>query len=242
MKKFLAFIFSFLLIILFFSSCSINITSPFNFAPFSKVRKIQKQYNIEPDSTLVINTEKSDFTIEGINKKIFNFDGEISATHREFIFDVDFDIAKRENKIYIESTVYNSVFHNIDIAAKIQVPHNTNIDAYLQKGELKIGSLRGNIDIKSDDIYLHCSDISGNITINTKRGTVKVTILEWAPKDTFKIINLNGDIYFHAPEEAKLDIQFLGPEENINQKFKFEKGETKVILKTEKGTIKVDKI
>ncbi len=235
------------IILLFFTSC-ITIYAPSPSYPGGQLSKqktkvIKKSFEFSPGSLLKMNAEVGTYKIEGKPQKKLVYNGKVSASTPDFFYDTDFSIKKEDDKTFaLKASVFKKSIKEVEITGNIFVPFETNIKGIFKEAKVDITSIRGNISLTSNYLNSTLADVSGKVSVFSKSGHVRLTILEWDKSDSFSIVLDEGDIEFFAPKEAKLDIITDTGDNKVTKKYEFKKGKTRVYLKVKKGEILIDKI
>jgi predicted membrane protein len=82
-------------------------------------------------------------------------------------------IDQRDNTIHIGRN--NSMFKNISIEYKIEVPHDTDIDAEVASGGITIDGVRGPVKASSASGYVHVYRVDGDTQLNAASGSIEVS-------------------------------------------------------------------
>ena len=69
----------------------------------------------------------------------------------------------------------NSMFRNVSIDYKIEVPHDTDIDASVASGGMTIDSVRGPVKASSASGYLHVYNVERDTQVSAASGSIDVS-------------------------------------------------------------------
>lgn len=82
-------------------------------------------------------------------------------------------IDQHDNTIHIGRN--NSLFRNISIDYKIEVPHDTDVDAEVASGGITIDGVRGPVKASSASGYIHVYRVDGDTQLNAASGSVEAS-------------------------------------------------------------------
>lgn len=193
----------------------------------------EKSFKISPNKKLVLNTDTGDINITPWDKSEVS----IKVTGNENAADkFSFNFNSTSEEVTIEANKKGgwSWFSNINLKFEIKVPNNFNIYANTAGGDIKIGGVKGNINLKTSggdiwgdrfegdfvvktsggDIHLFCSN--AKIDANTSGGDIE---LEYSGVN--KGIDLKtsgGDIKVKVPQNfnAKAELKTSGGDVDCN--------------------------
>ena len=83
-------------------------------------------------------------------------------------------IQQHDNVVRIGSGV-SSLFHNVSIDYKIEVPHDTDVDASVASGGMTIDNLRGPVKASSASGYLHVYGVERDTQLSVASGSIDVS-------------------------------------------------------------------
>jgi hypothetical protein len=144
--------------------------------------------------------------------------------------------------------------HSITIDFNITVPKQTTLQLATNVGEIKIANITKPIKAKANIGAISCKEITEDIDIQTNIGEIKVFYSETAPSACNANIKTNiGEINFDGPPDLSAQVNVsanigsiqtdlpLTIKGTINKSLNgtIGKGEGKVILKTNIGSIKI---
>jgi DUF4097 and DUF4098 domain-containing protein YvlB len=107
-------------------------------------------------------------------------------------------IDQHDNTIHVGRN--NSLFKNISIDYKIEVPHDTEIDAELASGGITIDGVRGPVKASSASGYVHVYRVDGDTQLNAASGSVEASGIG----GILRVSSASGDI---AATDVKGDLR-----------------------------------
>ncbi|MDB6169524.1 MAG: hypothetical protein JWM88_2388 [Verrucomicrobia bacterium] len=90
----------------------------------------------------------------------------------------------------------------------ISVPRNTAIIINSNfGGDVKIGGVTGNIEIKTLNGEVELEDLAGAALVETMNGEIKATVREMLEGKPLSFTSMNGEIALHLPANAKANVR-----------------------------------
>jgi hypothetical protein len=90
----------------------------------------------------------------------------------------------------------------------ITVPRNTSIIINSSLGgDVSVGGVTGNIDIKTLNGEVVLEDIAGAAVVDSMNGEIKATVRELVDGNTLSFTSINGEIALHLPATAKANVR-----------------------------------
>jgi DUF4097 and DUF4098 domain-containing protein YvlB len=84
----------------------------------------------------------------------------------------------------------SSMFHNVSIEYKIEVPHDTDVDASVASGGMTIDSVRGPVKANSASGYLHVYSVERDTQVSAASGSIDVANIG----GILRVSSASGDI------------------------------------------------
>ena len=247
-----------LLIVTFLAGCCINIGDLCK-ARYEKTEHLSAPF--APEQTLYLQNNVGEITVTGADVNDCNVTATITAraitTERaeKLAEEVQIKLEPSDNKLYIrvEKPARMSK-RSITIDFNITVPKQTALQLATNVGEIKIANITKPIKAEANVGAISCKEIAGDIDIQTNIGEIKVFYSETAPSACNANIKTNiGEINFDGPPGLSAQVNVsanigsiqtdlpLTVKGKINKSLSgtIGKGEGKVILKTNIGSIKI---
>ncbi|MFZ0035110.1 MAG: DUF4097 family beta strand repeat-containing protein [Sedimentisphaerales bacterium] len=247
-----------LLIAAFLTGCCINIGDLWN-SRYEKTEHLSAPF--APGQTLYLQNNIGEITVTGADVTDCNVTVTITtrATTTEkaekLAEEVRIKLEPSDNKLYIRVEKPDRISkHSITIDYNITVPKQTALQLATNIGEIKIANTTKPIKVEANIGAVSCEEITGDINIQTNVGEIKVLYSKTAPSACSANIKTDvGEINFTAPPDLSAQVNIsanigsiqtdlpLTVKGKINQSLNgtIGKGEGKVILKTNVGSIKI---
>jgi hypothetical protein len=218
-------------------------------APFTEGQTICLQNNVGAIS--VTGTDVSDCNVTAV----ITAKAETTEKAEKLAEEVRIKLEPSGDKLYIRvEAPVNKFKHSITIDFNIIVPKQATLQLESNVGEIKIADITKTIKAEANVGTISCKEIEGSLDIHTNVGEVKVIYSETAPSACNANIKTDiGEIDFTAPPDLSAQVNLsanLGSIQTslpltvkglINQDSSgtIGKGEGKVTLKTNIGSIKI---
>jgi predicted membrane protein len=140
-----------------------------------------KTYNVSGHVRLELNNGSGNVDIRGSADNKVHVFGKVTAGWSVFggsdknLQDVvgNPPIDQHDNTIHIGRN--NSLFKNISIDYKIEVPHDSEIDADVASGGITIDGVRGPVKASSASGYVHVYRVDGDTQLNAASGSIEAS-------------------------------------------------------------------
>jgi DUF4097 and DUF4098 domain-containing protein YvlB len=140
-----------------------------------------KTYNVSGHVRLELNNGSGNVDIRGSADNKVHVFGKVTAGWSVFggsdknLQDIvgNPPIDQHDNTIHIGRN--SSLFRNISIDFKIEVPHDTDIDAEVASGGITIDGVRGPVKASSASGYVHVYRVDGDTQLNAASGSVEAS-------------------------------------------------------------------
>lgn len=243
-----------LLIATFLAGCCINISDLY-LARYEKTKNLSAPF--APGQTLYLQNNVGVITVTGADVADCNVTAKITAKAmttekaEKLAEEMQIKLEPSDNKLYIRVEKPDS---SITIDFNITVPKQTALQLATNVGEIKIAAITKPIKAEANVGVIYCKEITGDIDIQTNIGEIKVFYSKTAPSACNANIKTNiGEIDFAAPPDLSVQVNIstnigsiqtnlpLTVKGTIHQSSSgtIGKGEGKVILKTNIGSIKI---
>jgi len=243
-----------LLIAAFLTGCCINISNLY-WAKYEKTEHLSAPF--APGQTLYLQNNVGVITVTGADVTDCNVTAVITAkaTTTEkaetLAEEIRIKLEPSGNKLYIKVEKPDG---SITIDFNLTVPKQTALQLTANVGEIKITNITQPIKVGTNVGAISCKEITGDIDIQTNIGEIKVFYSETAPGACNANIKTNiGEINFDSPPSLSAQVNAsanigsiqtylpLTVKGTIHQSSSgtIGKGEGKVILKTNIGSIKI---
>jgi DUF4097 and DUF4098 domain-containing protein YvlB len=140
-----------------------------------------KTYNVSGSVRLELNNGSGNVDIRGSADGKVHVFGKVTAGWSVFgsseksVQDVVANppIDQRDNTIHIGRN--SSMFKNISIDYKIEVPHDTDVDAEVASGGITIDGVHGPVKASSASGYVHVYRVEGDTQLNAASGSIEAS-------------------------------------------------------------------
>lgn len=236
------------------AGCCINISDLYR-ARYEKTEHLSAPF--ASGQTLYIQNNIGEITVTGADVADCNVTATITAKAmttekaEKLAEEIRIKLEPSDNKLYIRVEKYNS---SITIDFNITVPRQTALQLATNVGAIKIANITKPIKVEANVGAISCKEITEDIDIQTNIGEIKVFYSETAPGACNANIKTNiGEINFDGPPGLSAQVNVsanigsiqtdlpLTVKGKINKSLNgtIGKGEGKVILKTNIGSIKI---
>jgi hypothetical protein len=243
-----------LLIATFLAGCRINISDLYR-ARYEKTEHLSAPF--ASGQTLYIQNNIGEITVTGADVADCNITATITAKAmttekaEKLAEEIRIKLEPSDNKLYIRVEKYNS---SITIDFNITVPRKTALQLATNVGEIHISNTSEPIEAETKVGVITCREITGDTDLTTNVGEVKVLYSKTAPSACNANIKTNiGEINFTAPPDLSAQVNVSANIGSIQTDLPLTvkgtihkslngtigKGEGKVILKTNIGSIKI---
>jgi len=216
---------------------------------------------LEPGQSLHLQNNVGEITVAGVDVTRCDVTATITARAmtkegaEKLAEEVQIKLEPSDNKLNIRVEKPDKMCkHSITIDFNITVPKQTALQLATNVGEIHISNITQPIEAETDVGTITCRQITGDIDLATNVGEVTVVYSETAPSACNADIKTDvGEIDFTAPPELSAQVNVsvdigsiqtdlpLTVKGTINKSLSgtIGKGEGKVILKTNVGSIKI---
>jgi len=154
--------------------CGLLINSTVAYSKEDDTKTIyEKSYKISPDKKLVLNTDTGDIQITPWDKSevYIKVIGNDRAAEK---FTYDFNASSEEVSVNVEKKGGWSWLSNINLKFEIKVPYNFNVYANTAGGDIKIGGVKGDINLKTSGGDIWADRFEGNFIAKTSGGNINL--------------------------------------------------------------------
>ena len=133
----------------------------------------EKTFKITAGKTITLNTDAGDIQITPWDKSevYIKVVGNDNAAEK---YDYNFNVSSDEIKVDVDKKGGWSWFSNISLRFEIKVPSNFNIYANTSGGDIKIGGIKGDINLKTSGGDIWGDRFAGSFVAKTSGGDINI--------------------------------------------------------------------
>lgn len=171
----------------------------------SEQEVMNKDYPINPKSTIDISNVEGDITIKVWNQNKLVVEAIKKGTAEE-VSSTTVNVKSQASHTYI-STKVSADKPNAITNYTLMVPETVNVKANISSsGSIKIKQVRGSIDASTNEGSIEITDSTNTVVAKTGDGTIKIKQKYFNEPNSIFVETIKGPIYLYLPREIQANL------------------------------------